>query len=244
MKKWLCLLLAGALTFSLAACHRDQNPDTLPTESTAVKQADNPGATQPDNTEVTKSNNTEETKPDDKDEANPDDKETEENPYAFREITDDRVKIKANQKIYEDELFFSLTLPHDWKCFEQQDEDGRSHFFRDPVLGENCQLSIRVTGAVYAKERTQDEYLKLLSYSYKNVVIDFITKETIQGLQGTKIVYSHTKDGVNYIGLYYNNFIDGVRLFDIWVNYPADQKDTYEPILAAIVDSIVFNQAK
>lgn len=252
MKKWLCLLLAGVLTFSLAACHREQNSATLPTESTGVKQADTPGATQPDNTEVTQpddreatqSNNTEETKPDDKDETNLDDKETEDNPYALREITDDRVKIENNQKIYEDELFFSLALPQDWKCFEQQGEDGRSHFFRDPVLGENCQLSIRVTGAVHAQERTQDEYLKLLSYSYKNVVIDSITKETIQGLQGSKVVYSHTKDGVNYIGIYYDNCIDGVRLFDIRVNYPANQKDTYEPILVAIIDSIVFNQAK
>ena len=252
MKKWLCLLLAGVLTFSLAACHREQNSATLPTESTGAKQANNTGATQPDNTEVTRPNNTEETQPtdteatqsDDTEETKPDDKETEESPYAIREVTDNRVKVEGGQKIYDDSSFFSLSFPADWKCLEQQGEDGRNHFFRDPILNENCQLSIRLTGAVYAKERTQDEYLKLLSYSYKNVVIDSITKETIQGLQGTKVVYSHTKDGVNYIGIYYNNCIDGVRLFDIWVNYPADQKDTYESILAAIVDSIVFNQAK
>ena len=164
--------------------------------------------------------------------------------YAIREITDDRVKIENNQKIYNDNFFFSLTLPVDWKCLEQQGQDGRSHFFRDPVLGENCQFSLHVTGAEYYHERTQDEYLKLLSYSYKNVVIDSITKETIQGLQGTKVVYSYTKDGVNYIGVFYNNCIDGVRLFDIWVNYPADQKDTYEPIFAAMIDSVLFYPAK
>ena len=28
MKKWLCLLLAGTLIFSLSACHRDQTPNT------------------------------------------------------------------------------------------------------------------------------------------------------------------------------------------------------------------------
>ncbi len=65
MKKWLCLLLAGVLTFSLAACHREQNSATLPTESTGAKQANNTGATQPDNTEVTQPNNTEETQPND-----------------------------------------------------------------------------------------------------------------------------------------------------------------------------------
>ena len=164
--------------------------------------------------------------------------------YVLREITDDRVKIENNQKIYNDNFFFSLTLPVDWKGLEQQGQDGRSHFFRDPVLGENCQFSLHVTGAEYLYERTPEQYREYLSNSHQNLVIDSITKETIQGYQCTKVVYSYTKDETKFINVWYVNLIVGRRLFDFSIIYPADQKDTYEPILAAIVDSVLFYQAK
>ena len=78
MKKWLCLLLAGALTFSLAACHRDQNPDTLPTESTGAKQADSTGTVQTESTETAQNENTGATQPNNKEETQPDNKEEKE----------------------------------------------------------------------------------------------------------------------------------------------------------------------
>ena len=249
MKKWLCLLLAGVLTFSLAACHREQNSATLPTESTGAKQANNTGATQPDNTEVTRPNNTEETQPtdteatqsDDTEETKPDDKETEESPYAIREVTDNRVKVEGGQKIYDDSSFFSLSFPADWKCLEQQGEDGRNHFFRDPILNENCQLSIRLTGAVYAKERTPEQYREsLLSMSLQDLVIESITQETVQGYKCMKVVYSYTENGNKFIKVLYNNLIREPRLYNFSIVFPADQKDIYEPIFAAIMDSVVI----
>jgi len=63
MKKWLCMLLAGALVFSLTACHRNQNPDTLPTESTGAKLADSTGTVQTGSTETAQNENTGETTP-------------------------------------------------------------------------------------------------------------------------------------------------------------------------------------
>lgn len=41
MKKWLCLLLAGALAFSLAACQRSQNVDT-PSDATSTNAHTSP----------------------------------------------------------------------------------------------------------------------------------------------------------------------------------------------------------
>ncbi len=243
MKKWLCLLLAGVLLFSLSACRREQNPTETTgakqTDSTATTQTENTEAAQTENTNTSQPNNTEVTQPDNTEETKPDDKKDEENPYALREITDDRVKIENNQKIFNDNFFFSLTLPVNWKCLEQQGEDGRNHYFRDPILDEKCQLSIRLTGAEYYHERTLEQYREsLLSRPLQNLVIASITKETVQGYQCIKMVYSYTENGTEFIRVSYNGLIVQPRLYNISIIYPADQKDTYEPIFAAIINSV------
>jgi len=256
MKKIFCCLLAAVLILgTFAGCKKQ---DTSPTDSTGTKQpettgtpqtqntepvqTENTGTAKPGNTEVTQPDATEETVPENTEATQP---ETEMvDPYPTLEITDNRVKIENNQKVFDWYPYFSVTLPVDWKCYIRQGEDGSNYYFQDPILGDKCQLSARLAEAWTAKDRTEEEYRKLYSSyrSYEDVVIESVTKETVGTLQGTKVVYAYTYEGTRYIGILYDNYIDRLRVFDLQIVYPADQKDTYESIFAAIMDSAVLYQ--
>ena len=246
MKKIFCCLLAAVLILgTFAGCKKQETPPTettgtAQTESTGATQTESTNATQPDATEATEPDNTEVTQPDATEETEPE--QEYENPYAIREVTDHRVKVENNQKIYNDDSFFSLTFPVDWKCLVQQGEDGRSYFFRHPELDDKCALNISITGAEYLYARTPEQYREYLSRSCQDLVIDSITKETIQGYPYTKVVYSYTEDGTKLNGIWYNNVIAGLRMFDLRIIYPADQKDIYEPIFTAMMDSVVLKK--
>ena len=230
MKKIFCYLLIAALVLGAFAGCKKQN--TPPAESTGEKQTETTGAAQTESTGATQTEGTNATQ-----------LETEMvDPYPTLEITDDRVKIENNQKIFDWYPYLSVTLPADWKCYIRQGEDGSNYYFRDPALGDKCQLSARLAEAWTAKDRTAEEYLKLYSSyrSYEDVVVESVTKETVGGLQGTKVVYAYTYEGTRYIGISYDNFVDRLRVFDLQIVYPADQKDTYEPIFTAMIDSAVL----
>lgn len=248
MGKIFCCLLAAMLTLgAFSGCKKQATPPTDETREkqangTGAAQTESTGATKPGNTEVTQPDPTEATQPENKEEtATEPQEEVYESLYKIREITDYRVKIENNQKIYNDGSFFSLIFPVDWKCLEQQGEDGRSHFFRDPVLNEKCQLSISVTGAEYLYERTPEQYREsLLSRPLQDLVIDSIAEETFQGYKCMKLVYSYTENDTKFIKISYNNVVAGLRLYSFSIIYPADQKDTYEPIFAWMIHSLTL----
>ena len=166
---------------------------------------------------------------------------TTEDPYAIREITDERVVKSGDKKLFNNGQF-TLRFPNSWKCFTASGEDNVDYYFRDSVMGEKCQLHIDVTFAYLynGKERTQEEYLKSFSRSYENVVIDSVTKETIRGYTCTKVVYSYTEDNTKFIGILYDALIEGPRFYSFRVRYPAEEKETYEKVFAYVLESIQF----
>ena len=166
---------------------------------------------------------------------------TTENPYAIREITDDRVTAGKKNQTYRDS-FISLSFPLGWKCLEQQGEDGRFLYFQNPVLGEKCGLSIYLSGAIYAYEYTREDYMAHLTgyYGYEDVVIDSFAKETIQGFPCTKVVYSYTEDNTRFVGTQYDDLIEEPRLYHFTITYPAAESKTYEKEFAAIIESLRF----
>ena len=166
---------------------------------------------------------------------------TTEDPYAIREITDERVVKSGDKKLFNNGQF-TLRFPNSWKCFTASGEDNVDYYFRDSVMGEKCQLHIDVTFAYLynGKERTQEEYLKSFSRSYENVVIDSVTKETIRGYTCTKVVYSYTEDNTKFIGILYDALIEGPRFYSFRVRYPAEEKEIYEKVFAYVLESIQF----
>ncbi len=164
-----------------------------------------------------------------------------EDPYALQKITDGRVVIGEKYQIYRDS-FISLHFPLGWKCLGRQGEDGRFIYFQDPVLGENCRLSIYLSGAIYTYNYTREDYMAHLTgyYGYEDVVIDSFTKETIQGFPCTKIVYSYTEENTRFVGIRYDDLIEGPRLYHSTITYPAAESKTYEKEFAAIIESVWF----
>ena len=244
MKNFFLWLLIVTLFVSLTGCKDKQQPD-----GTTNTNASQNIATENKKTENTQNTATEATENDatlnTESQQNPATEATgseseEENPYAIREVTDDRVITAEHKKAYGDG-FFTLTFPLDWKCLEQQHEDGRCVYIQDSALGDKCEISISVTGAIYASDMKPEEYLKYLPSSYENVVIDTVTEETIQDFKCTKVVYSYTKDNTQYICIQYDKLIEDVRLFNIRIRYPAANKETYKTIFNAIMDSFRLN---
>ena len=123
-----------------------------------------------------------------------------------------------------------------WKCYIRQGEDGSNYYFQDPALEENCRLAVRLAEAWTAKDRTEEEYRKL----HPSYHLESLTTETIDGLQGQKVVYTYTSEGTEYVAIHYNNYIDNLRAFSLSIVYPAAQKDVYEPIFAAMIESTVL----
>lgn len=165
-----------------------------------------------------------------------------ENPYPLREITDGRVIAGEKNQTYKDS-FVTLNFPLGWKCLERQGEDGHFICFQDPVLGENCQLSIYLTGStMYTYDYTREDYMAHLTgyYGYKDVVIDSYSKETIQGFPCTKVVYSYTEDNTRFVGARYDDLIEEPRLYHTTIVYPAAERETYEKEFAAIMESLRF----
>ena len=167
---------------------------------------------------------------------------TTEDPYALREITDGRVIAGEKNQTYKDS-FVTLNFPLGWKCLERQGEDGRFICFQDPVLGDNCQLFIYLTGStIYTYDYTREDYMAHFTgyYGYEDVVIDSYSKETIQGFPCTKVVYSYTENNTRFAGTRYDDLIEEPRLYHITITYPAAKSETYEKEFAAIIESLQF----
>ena len=158
------------------------------------------------------------------------------NPYPTLEVTDSRVKTENNQKVFDSYPYFSVAFPADWKCYIRQGEDGSNYYFKDPTLGDKCRLAVGLAESWTAKDRTEEEYRKI----YPSYHLESLTTETIDGLQGQKVVYTYTSDNTEYVTIHYNNYVDNLRAFSLSIVYPAAQKDVYEPIFAAMIESTVL----
>ncbi len=160
--------------------------------------------------------------------------------YAIREITDDRVTIEGSKKIFNAPIIgVSFSIPVDWKCMEQQGEDGSTYFFREPNLGENCEITMRITGAEYLYERTKDEYLKYVS-NLENLQLDYYEKETLKGYRCTKAVYSYTEENAVLTCIHYDNVVVESRMYDFYITYPASESNTYNAVFESIINSVNF----
>ena len=232
MKKIFCYLLIAALV--LGAFTGCKKQDTSSTESTGINQTENTEAKQTQSTEThntTQTESTETTEPENTETSQPENENA--NPYPTLEITDSRVKTENNQKVFDSYPYFSVAFPENWKCYIRQGEDGSNYYFQDPVLGDKCRLTVSLAEAWTAKDRTEEEYRKL----HPSRHLESLTTETIDGLQGKKIVYTYTKDGTEYVMISYVNFVDRLRAFSLDIVYPADQKDVYEPIFNEMIAS-------
>jgi len=253
MKKFFLWLLIAALFVALTGCKGNQQQldgtnNTLntkasqntTTENKEIENTKNTESQQNPATEATENNNTLNTES----QQNPPteatgSEATEENPYAIREITDERVVITGDKKVFKN-TNFALSVPLDWKCLTASGEDDVVYYFQDPVLGNKCHLSVSVTFAVFDRNFTLEQYLEILSYYQKNVVIDSFTKEAIQGYECKKLVYSYTEENTKFVGIWYDNVNEGVLLYDISVRYPVSERDTYEAVFESIINSIRF----
>lgn len=239
MKKIFCYLLIAALVLGTFAGCKQQN--TPPTESTGASQTENTEAkqtqstetTQTETTNTTQTEHTEVTQPDPTEETKNETENT--NPYVY-DMSHEVITTKHTQAYSDSRLTF--TFPPEWDYSVVQEEDGRNYYFRDPVLGKQCQFSFGLTGSVYAKELSQDYYQDTYAWLYKDFIMDTFTKETIQGIPCTKMGYSYTEDGTKFTAVLYTNVVDGVRMYNFQFRYPADQAENYAPIFAAIMDSI------
>lgn len=166
---------------------------------------------------------------------------TTEDPYAIREITDDRVTIAGNKKIFNAPIIgVSFSIPVDWKCLVQQGVDGSTYFFREPNLGENCEITMHITGSEYLFDRTKDEYLNTYLSNLENLQLDYYEKETLKGYRCIKAVYSYTEDNAAFTCIQYDNVVVEFRMYDFSITYPAVERDTYKEMFESIIDSIEF----
>jgi hypothetical protein len=160
-------------------------------------------------------------------------------PYPIHEISADKLVIDGSHKTYKGQNI-TLSVPVDWRALEQHGEDGTSYFFREPTL-DRCQLTFYSTGSQFAIHRTEAEYLELFSSSERtDVKILSYTKETLSGYGCTKVVYSYTDDGIEYIGTRYDNVITGLCLYDFTITYPAAESERFASAFESIMDSIVL----
>lgn len=162
-------------------------------------------------------------------------------PYALRDIDDDRITIEGDKKTYRD-AGLALSFPVVWKGLTQSGEDGSSLFFRDPEVDTEVGLSVYITLSDYARDWTEAEYLERFSYSDMNdVKIESFTKETLSGYGCTKLVVSYVYMGTEYVQTYYTHIVTGARMYEFTVTCLASEKQELEPVFASIIDSIVLS---
>lgn len=159
-------------------------------------------------------------------------------PYPLHEINTKYFSIDGDKKTYNGAAF-ALTVPVDWLATERHWEDGTDYHFEDPTLA-RLGLSIYQTGAEYVYERTEEEYLAYLSQTLENVKILSYTKETLSGFDCTKVVYSYTVEGTEYIATRYDNVIRDFTLLDFHIVYPVAESAQFAPVFEDIVASIVL----
>lgn len=164
--------------------------------------------------------------------------EKNDNLYPYPEISEDKITIEGNKKIFNDS-WIMFSLPIDWKCMVQGRPDGSLFHFQEPNLGENCEMTMSITGSEYLNDRTKDEYLKYVS-NLENLKLNYYEKETLKGYRCIKAVYSYTTDNTEFIRIHYDNVVVESRMYDFYITYPASESNTYNAVFESIIDSVNF----
>ena len=235
MKKMIVLLLC--LLLILTACKQSDiassNPAETPSGTVSTPpddSPDDPTDNLPDDSSVIGDSDGTETS-----EKEPNDR------YPVHDIDDHRITIEGDKKTYRD-AGITVCMPVDWKCSEQNGEDGGYYTFYDPEVGTDSRFAFYITFSDFARDRTEREYLELFAFSgLKDVRIESLTKETIGGYGCTKVVISYVSEGTEYIRTYYDNVVTGVRLYEFTVTYPASARETLEPVFTPIIESVVLS---
>ena len=171
--------------------------------------------------------------------SNEEEEEENDDPYPLQEITDERIKIADNKKVFSD-LGITFSFPVDWIGMELNAEDLSSYSFRHPEF-ENASFDYYITGATYLYDvPNEDEYINKLSDNLKNLKIHSFTKDTLSGYECKKIVFSYTSEDTEFIHINYEYVIVGFAGYSFSIKYPSTQSETYEGVFESIVNSIVF----
>ena len=155
----------------------------------------------------------------------------------FLYFEDDNGTMKTFQ-----DVGVAFQIPSQWDALKQQGEDGRTYFFREPTLGEQCQFTFSVTGSEYQNNRTKDEYLAYLSENYEKVTISSYQQESLSGYEGIKIEATYVENNQTFVRIAYDNVVSGVRMYDFIITYPKAQEETYKDIFDAILRSITITE--
>ena len=240
MKKLFALCLAFCLIFSLAGCGDSKTSssgaDNTPAASTESKVESNVGSSTESSTESNTESNTESSA---ESAVDPDDMSYPENPYAPHEITGAEITTTDTEKTIKTRSF-TISMPIDWKCLEVYGQDATIYHFSHPTLGDNCKVMFEITGSVYKRDRTQEEYQKSLSRIGEDLKIESFTTGKIGGIDCRKVASTYSVDGTKFVRIDLDNAVNGPALYGVTTIRPAENEEL-ESVLNNIVESIKFS---
>ena len=229
MKKLFALCLAFCLIFSLAGCGDSKTSssgaDSTPAASTESKAENSTGS----NTESNVASST-------GSDVDINDMSYPENPYAPHEIEDAEITTTETEKTIKTRSF-TISMPIDWKCLEVYGQDATIYHFCHPTLGDNCKVMFEITGSVYKRDRTQEEYQKSLSRIGEDLKIESFTTGKIGGIDCRKVVSTYSVDGTKLMRIDLDNAVNGPALYGVTTIRPAENEEL-ESVLDDIVKSI------
>ena len=228
MKKTFTLILTFCLILALAGCSNFKTifgTDSKPAASTESKvESNTESKTESSNESKTGIN---------------DDiyyKSYPENPYAPHEITGAEITTTDTEKTIKTRSF-TISMPIDWKCLEVYGQDATIYHFSHPTLGDNCKVMFEITGSVYKRDRTQEEYQKSLSRIGEDLKIESFTTGKIGGIDCRKVVSTYSVDGTKLMRIDLDNAVNGPALYGVTTIRPAENEEL-ESVLDDIVKSI------
>jgi len=247
----LIFLVVLCFIFTLTACKQPSVPSDTQSDETSSSADTNDTSSNNDESNDTSSNNDEanDTLDETNDAASSKDEtadtssneEKTDDLYPYPEIPEDKIAIEGSKKVFNDS-WITFSLPIDWICMVQGRPDGSLFHFQEPNLGENCKITMSITGSEYLYDRTKDEYLKYVSNIHKsdNLKLDYYKKETLKGYRCIKAVYSYTADNTEFTRIHYDNVVANFRMYDFYITYPASESNTYKAVFESIIDSVKF----
>lgn len=233
MRKTVLLLLC--LLFILTACKQPDLTSSNPSDTLSGAES-----TPPDDSQDDPPDDLPDDPPDDPPDTGGSTEDNPDDPYALHNLADSRLTVDGDKKTYSDSGI-AISVPFDWLCLERNGVNDSWYYFREPTLGEKCELYYHTTTPWDLPERTAEEYYLLFSGpNSTNVKIESLTKETLCGYAYTKVVSSYVSGGIEYIRIDYDCLVAGDRFHDFIVRYPASERDTYGPVFETIMESIVL----
>lgn len=229
MKKLSALCFVFCLVIALAGCGDSKTSssgaDSTPAASTESKAENSTGS----NTESNVASST-------GSDVDINDMSYPENPYAPHEIEDAEITTTETEKTIKTRSF-TISMPIDWKCLEVYGQDATIYHFSHPTLGDNCKVMFEITGSVYKRDRTQEEYQKSLSRIGEDLKIESFTTGKIGGIDCRKVVSTYSVDGTKLMRIDLDNAVNGPALYGVTTIRPAENEEL-ESVLDDIVKSI------